>query len=153
MSGAHTGPARILAGAVHPALIATAVEDVPDAGCWDLLAGAHVGRLAVIGADGRPDIFPMDYLVSDRHLFLRTAPGLKLRHLARNPFVAFEAEGDADGFRWSVVVRGAARRLDRDDEIEASGVLDLRSTSPTGKYDYLEITPDAVTGRRFRPQR
>ena len=101
----------------------------------------------------RPDIFPMDYLASGRHLFLRSGPGQKLVDLARNPHVAFEAEGDAEGFRWSVVLRGTARRLDRDDEIEASGVLDLRSTSPTGKYDYLEIAPVTLTGRRFRPQR
>lgn len=153
MSPRHADPARILPAPVHAALIATAVEDVPEAECWVLLAGGHLGRLAVIGADERPDIFPMDYLASGRHLFLRTGPGQKLVDLARNPHVAFEAEGDAEGFRWSVVLRGTARRLDRDDEIEASGVLDLQSTSPTGKYDYLEIAPVTLTGRRFRPQR
>lgn len=146
-------PPRILPAPVHAALIATAIDELDEAECWMLLAGAHVGRLAVIGSDERPDIFPMDYLVSAGRVFVRSGPGQKLKDLARNLHVAFQADEDADGFRWSVVLRGTARRLDRDDEIEASGVLDLQSTSPTGKYDYVEIAPVTVTGRRFRPQR
>lgn len=138
----------------HPALVATAVESLAEDRCWALLPTAHIGRLAILAPDGSPDIFPMDYRVHDRRLFVRSEPGTKLQNLVRTPTVALEAEGlTDDGFLWSVVVRGNARRLDADDEIEASGVLELRSTSPTTKDDFVEIAPKTVTGRSFRPQR
>ena len=41
--------------------------------------------------------------------------------LAGGADVAFEADGVDQSFRWSVVVHGRSRRLDADDEIEASG--------------------------------
>jgi nitroimidazol reductase NimA-like FMN-containing flavoprotein (pyridoxamine 5'-phosphate oxidase superfamily) len=146
-------PAQISAGVRRPALIASAVKRLSEGQCLALLARAHIGRLALITPEEWPAIFPMDFVLHDGRLFLRSGPGQKLYHLARNNRVCFETEGDDGGFRWSVVVRGVARRLDRDDEIEASGVLSLVSTSPTSKYDFIEITPVAVTGRSFRPQR
>ena len=41
------------------------------------------------------------------------------------------------------------RFVDADDEIEASGVLDLQSANPTAKNDFVCITPREITGRRF----
>ncbi|MFT4220163.1 MAG: pyridoxamine 5'-phosphate oxidase family protein [Microbacterium sp.] len=117
--------------------------------CWDALRSASLGRLAVLGPDGAPDIFPMNYTVSEERIFVRSAPGAKLVDLARDPRVAFEVDSVGD-IVWSVVVRGTAARLDADDEIEASGVLDLRSASPTGKQDFIRISPREITGRRFR---
>jgi hypothetical protein len=49
-----------------------------------------------------------------------------------------------------VVIKGSARRLDSDAEIHESGVDKLVSASPTAKQDFIRITPDSVTGRRFR---
>ncbi|MEN2740318.1 pyridoxamine 5'-phosphate oxidase family protein [Microbacterium sp. X-17] len=135
------------------ALTASAVERLTRERCWDLLATEHVGRLAVIRPDGGPDVFVMDYLVGEQALFLRSGPGAKLVDVTHDPRIAFEVDGREDGFQWSVVLRGVANRMNRDDEIEASGVLDLQTTSPTNKFNYVRITPSAVTGCRFRPQR
>lgn len=145
-------PRRRPPAPVRRALPATAVTPLSEDRCWELLASAHVGRLALIRPDARPDIFPMDYLVHDQTIYIRSAPGLKLFSIAQDPEVAFEVDGEGDGHTWSVVVQGDARRLDRDDEIEASGVLELHSTSPTGKFNYVEITPLSISGRTFRPQ-
>lgn len=114
--------------------------------CWRYLSRTHVGRLAVLGADG-VDIFPVNFVVRDQAIYFRSAPGSKLMDVAANPQVAFEADGKRRGRHWSVVVRGAARRLDRDDEIEASGVLALRTATPTEKWNYVRIEPTSVTGR------
>lgn len=114
--------------------------------CWRYLSRTDVGRLAVVDADG-VDIFPVNFVANDSAIFFRTAPGSKLMDVAANPQVAFEADGKRLGRRWSVVVRGGAHRLDRDDEIEASGVLALRTATPTDKWNYVRIEPTTITGR------
>ncbi|WP_347345286.1 pyridoxamine 5'-phosphate oxidase family protein [Microbacterium sp.] len=118
--------------------------------CWEVLASLTIGRLAVLGADGAPDLFPVDYLTHGERIYVRTAPGSKLMDVARDPRVAFEVDAVGDGLAWSVVVRGTAARLDADDEIEESGVLDLQSTNPTVKSNFVRITPREINGRRFR---
>lgn len=125
------------------------VEELTTAECWRLVEACDLGRLALDAADGRPDVFPINYLVHNGNLFLRSAPGTKLRSIAQNPAVAFEVDGADDRFHWSVVIRANADRMDTDSEIEASGVLDLVSASPTEKFDFVRLTPVAVTGRRF----
>ncbi|MFT4136822.1 pyridoxamine 5'-phosphate oxidase family protein [Microbacterium sp.] len=129
------------------------VEGLRHAECWEVLASLSLGRLAVLGLDGAPDIFPVDYLTHEEQIYVRTAPGSKLMDVAHDPRVAFEVDAVGDELAWSVVVRGTAVRLDADDEIEASGVLELQSTNPTVKSNFLRITPREITGRRFRTVR
>ncbi|CAN5180424.1 pyridoxamine 5'-phosphate oxidase family protein [soil metagenome] len=121
----------------------------PDA-CWSLLHSTDVGRLAVIRPDG-VDIFPLNYRVHDEKLYFASAPGSKLVDIARSPVVAFEVDSFGDGARWSVVIRGEARRLNDDREIELSGVHAMQSTLPTTKWNYVRIAPTSITGRRFTP--
>lgn len=116
--------------------------------CWDLLATRHVARLAIVTPSG-PDIFPIDYLPAERRLAFRTAPGEKLARLAEDPRVALEVDGRDEAGLWSVVVRGTARRLAADDEIEAIGVLGLETSVPGGKWNFVVVTPSRVSGRRF----
>ena len=119
--------------------------------CWKLLAKAHIGTLAVVTEDG-PDLFPIDFLAAEHTVVFRTAPGEKLMKLVADPRVALAVEGtDAKGV-WSIVLRGTARRLSFDDEIEASGVLDLETTTPTAKANFVRITPTQLTGRRIPPK-
>ncbi len=115
--------------------------------CWARLEEESLGRLAVGTAEG-VEIFPINFLVHDRALYMRTAPGCKLVELTRNPIVAFEIDGRRVGTRWSVVVKGEARRLTSDTEIEASGILALHTATPTAKWNYVRISPDSVTGRQ-----
>ncbi len=116
--------------------------------CWRLLSRGRIGRLA-ISIDGHPDIFPVNFLARDGRIFFRSAPGSKLQAVAESPIVAFECDGRGLRRRWSVVVKGTAHRLDRDDEIERSGVLALTTATDTEKWNYVRIDPVSVTGRRF----
>lgn len=125
------------------------VEELDTAQCWRLLESVTLGRLAVEGHDGHPDVFPVNYLVHDGNLFIRSAPGSKLRSIAKHPAVAFEIDGETTRSHWSVVIRAHAHRMDTDADIEASGILDLVSSSPTTKDNFIRLTPDSVTGRRF----
>lgn len=139
-------------GAQHvtePIAVSFGVEELDEAECWRLVSQARLGRFAVTASDGMPDVFPMNYLVNDRQIFVRSAAGGKLRSIAARPGVAFEVDGATTTHFWSVVVHGLAHRLDADDEIERSGVLELQSLNPTPKNDFVRLTPSTITGRRF----
>ncbi|HEY9309769.1 MAG TPA: pyridoxamine 5'-phosphate oxidase family protein [Microbacterium sp.] len=125
------------------------VERLQTAECWTLLEEARLGRLAVIHADGAPDVFPVNFTTNEGALFVRTARDAKLLHIAQHPLVAFEVDGETADSRWSVVVRGSAARITSEDELRRSGVRDLESWSPTPKFFAIKITATAVTGRRF----
>lgn len=126
------------------------IEHLTTTECWRLLESTSLGRLAVEGDKGAPDLFPVNFTVHSGSVFLRSAPGSKLMDIAAHPGVAFEIDGEDPLSHWSVVLRGSAVRLDSDAEIHESGVEKLRSASPTEKHDFVRITPASVTGRRFR---
>ncbi|WP_076708782.1 pyridoxamine 5'-phosphate oxidase family protein [Microbacterium oleivorans] len=117
--------------------------------CWSLVEGSSVGRLAVIGVDGMPDIFPVNYAVHGGSVYIRSAPGSKLLATTVHPVGAFEIDGEDSTSHWSVVLRGAAESVETDSEIRAAGIRTLVSLSPTAKYDYLRVTPVSIAGRRF----
>ena len=119
--------------------------------CWALLETQNLGRLAI--AADRVEIFPVNFLVHDGSIYFASAPGSKLMEMAENPNVAFEVDGKAAGKLWSVVIHGRAVRLARDSDIEASGILQLKGWHPTAKHNYVRITPEEITGRRFRRAR
>lgn len=126
------------------------VEHLTTTECWRLLESSSLGRLAVEGTDGVPDVFPVNFLVHSGSLYVRSAPGSKLMDIAAHSGVAFEIDGEDPLSHWSVVIKGSAQRLDSDAEIHESGVEKLASASPTAKHDFIRITPASVTGRRFR---
>ena len=103
-----------------------------------------------MSVSGEPDIYPVNFVASDKRLVFRTAEGTKLLELTVNNRVAFETDGVGRDEAWSVVVRGEARVLEKQAEIEAADQLPLRPVIPTLKYIYVEITPKMVTGRRFQ---
>lgn len=126
-----------------------AVQELDADKCWELLGAADFGRL-VVATDESVDIFPMNYLVKDRTIYLRSSPGAKLVDITKRPSIAFEVDGIDHRRRWSVVVKGDARRLGLASEIEESGVLELWSQNPTKKWNYVRISPESVTGRSFK---
>ncbi|WP_432396599.1 pyridoxamine 5'-phosphate oxidase family protein [Pseudarthrobacter sp. L19] len=117
--------------------------------CWKLIEGTKHGRL-VVTVGGEPDIFPVNYAVADRKLYLRTAPGNKLAELTINAKVLFETDGILSEEAWSVVVRGTARTLEHSAEIAATEALQLKPWVPTLKDFYVEIAPTALSGRHFQ---
>ena len=44
---------------------------------WDLIAAVHLGRLVTV-VDGRPEIFPVNFVVQRRTVLFRSAEGTKL---------------------------------------------------------------------------
>jgi osmotically-inducible protein OsmY len=134
------GPARAKAQAPS--------RELDEVECWTHLLKTEIGRLA-IRTDPGVDIFPVNYLVHDGALYFRTAPGTKLEELVNQPDVAFEIDGLGRKRVWSVVVRGTATRMNRDDDIHTSGILELRGWAPGEKHNFVRIQPTSITGRAF----
>src|SRR6201997_5951862 len=93
------------------------VTILPEHECWDLLAGVALGRI-VTSVDDQPEIFPVNFVVQRRTVLFRTAEGTKLVSAAINRGVLFEADDHSAAEGWSVIVKGTARMLHTDEEIE-----------------------------------
>ena len=127
--------------------------------CNELLARNHVGRIAFSYHD-HVDIEPIHYVYDDEWIYGRTADGTKLRTLAHNRWLAFEADEITALFDWrSVVVKGALYILESAGarpETYEHAVAMLRTLSPhaLGEDDpapmrtvVFRIHADQVTGR------
>jgi nitroimidazol reductase NimA-like FMN-containing flavoprotein (pyridoxamine 5'-phosphate oxidase superfamily) len=127
----------------------TPVLELTEEQSWKLLDATKHGRL-VVAVAGEPDIFPVNYVTSDRKVYLRTAPGNKLAQLTINSRVLFETDGVLSDEAWSVVLQGTARVLTNSSELAAVEKLGLKSWVPTLKDFFVEIVPTAVSGRHFQ---
>jgi nitroimidazol reductase NimA-like FMN-containing flavoprotein (pyridoxamine 5'-phosphate oxidase superfamily) len=127
------------------------VEHLSSNQCWELLRQVSVGRLAV-WVDDHPDIFPLNYTVDHGTLVFRTDEGTKLGGALGEAPVALEADGvDAEsGMAWSVVVKGKAAAVTGIEEVLDTASLYLFPWQAGKKDHFVRITPDSVTGRRFK---
>ena len=116
---------------------------------WKLMGGMALGRLITDFA-GEPEVFPVNYAVQDRTVLFRTAPGTKLVSAVANRAVVFEVDDHNTAEGWSVIVRGNARLLKTDADIQHAERAQLLPWTATLKPHYVRITPTEVTGRLFR---
>ena len=116
--------------------------------CWERLRAERVGRL-VVAVGSQPDIFPVNYVVEDGEIIVRTAEGTKLAAAIMGGRVAFEIdEFDADHHTgWSVVVHGTAREADKLLDVMQDAEIDTSPWADGAKLRVVHITPDHVTGR------
>ncbi len=126
------------------------IQNLSDEESLELLATKTFGRLVVRRKDDM-DLFPLNYLVHEGEIYFRTAEGSKLFSLTLNNDVLFEADNvDGDSQEaWSVVVKGTARTLTSNAEIEAADQLPLKPWLPTLKYNYVVVSPNEISGRKF----
>ena len=116
--------------------------------CWNLLSSVALGRL-VTSVDGEPAIFPVNFVVQRRTVLFRTSEGTKLVSAAINNQVLFEADGHGVTEGWSVIVKGTARILRTDEEIQEAERAQLLPWTATVKRHFVRIRPLSITGRRF----
>lgn len=128
------------------------LEELSEQECERLLASRDLGRVAIV-ADGRPEIFPVNYAFADGVVVFRTGEGLKLE---RSPMavVAFETDGidEENGLAWSVMVQGTAQNITNtiDTRSEQLRHLSLSTAAPGERSYWLGIYVTHISGRRFR---
>ena len=117
--------------------------------CRDLLSAGAVARVAVVTPDG-PHIVPVNYLLLDDTVVVRTSAYSLLGTYARDAVVALEIDHAEPGTRsgWSVVVRGRCTV-----ESDPRTIRSLRAMAPEGPWAggtrnlYLRLRTDDLTGR------
>jgi len=118
--------------------------------CWGRLRAGDVGRIAVVN-DGRPEIFPVNYVVDHGTVVFRTADGTKLTAALSGVAVAFESDGydPESGRAWSVVIKGQAEEIRRLHEMVDTVDLPLTPWQGSPKPRFVRIVPAVITGRSF----
>ncbi|OBH12149.1 pyridoxamine 5'-phosphate oxidase family protein [Mycobacterium sp. E1747] len=130
-------------------LIDDGVSILPVSECWDLIAGMTLGRL-VTSVGGQPEIFPVNYAVQRHTVLFRTAEGTKLVSTAINNRVLFEVDDHNVAEGWSVIIKGTARSLHSNEDIEEAERAQVLPWTASDKSHFVRIIPEIVTGRRFR---
>ncbi|MBL0884816.1 pyridoxamine 5'-phosphate oxidase family protein [Myceligenerans sp. I2] len=124
------------------------ITTLGDEESWDLLSMIPIGRLATAVA-GEADIFPVNFAVADREIYINTTPGSKLVEAVVNPKVAFEVDQWGPDFAYSVVVKGTVKILETEAELTVAEGTGLVTYTATDKTEWLRLTPTSVSGRRF----
>jgi nitroimidazol reductase NimA-like FMN-containing flavoprotein (pyridoxamine 5'-phosphate oxidase superfamily) len=118
--------------------------------CLELLRTSEVGRVAV-SVNGRPDIFPINFVVDHGTVVFRTNEGTKLSAALVGGDVAFEVDGydPGAGEAWSVVIKGYAVVFEDMYELFDALDLPLFPWHASKKPWFVRIEPVEITGRRF----
>lgn len=114
-----------------------------------LLASVPIGRI-VFTVRALPAVQPMNFVVDNGGIVIRTRPGTKLSATLRNGVVAFETDeiDPARSTGWSVTVVGRIQEITDPFEIERLDAA-LTPWAPGEREHFLKITPEVVTGRRL----
>jgi len=131
--------------AAHDQMVTILSEDE----CWNLLSSVSLGRLVTV-LDGRPEIFPVNFVVQRRTVLFRTAEGTKLLSLVMDSHVAFEADAHGSAAGWSVIIKGEAQPVETRAGIEEADRAHLLSWTGFVKLRYVRVHASEISGRRFR---
>src|SRR5690242_4239193 len=117
--------------------------------CLALLERNTLGRLAVVGGDARPYVFPVNYAIDNGAVVFRTDHGTKVR-LAIGRWVAFECDGVDAVYHtgWSVLVSGIAEAVTNPAEIARLERVPLGVWCPGPKTTWVRVHPRILSGRR-----
>jgi nitroimidazol reductase NimA-like FMN-containing flavoprotein (pyridoxamine 5'-phosphate oxidase superfamily) len=129
----------------------TKVHDLTKAEALELLQmHSYVGRIGFV-VDGRPLILPVNYLAGDESIVFCTRPGTKLSAVGGGAPVVFEVDDSRPLYHagWSVVVKGTAREVTDENELDELRRGPLHSWATRSTEHWVRITIDEVTGRRI----
>lgn len=128
------------------------ISTIPPDVCLTLMAGAVVGRVAFIGADGRQELMPVNFGVVDDAIFFRISTSGPLSVLADGmDNVAFGVDGidPSSGRGWSVTARGESVRVTDPTVVTAVEAAGLHQPWAGGDRDeVVRIVIRQVDGRR-----
>lgn len=128
------------------------LTDLSEDECWRLVA-AHrpaLGRVAFTDG-GRSVIYPMNYAVADRTLYLRTDPASRLTTAVSSQDVAFEVDDVDTAWErgWSVLAQGRLHEVVDAEELERHRALRFRSWAPGERLHLLRLDVSSISGRRI----
>ncbi len=131
---------------------ASELEVLSRSDCLDLLGRVPVGRI-VLTMGALPAILPVNFVLCDGAVIIRTSTGTKLAAAARNAVVAFEVDqiDDAGQVGWSVTLVGRATEVTDQARLDELRALPLRPWAPGERDHFIRIHPELLSGRRIAP--
>ena len=113
--------------------------------CLRLLQQAGVGRICVPAA-GAPEIRPVNFVLHERAIVVRTSEGTLLESARRGVDAAFEIDGidRLEHTGWSVIASGPLRELPSDERTRA---LPLRAWASGDKDRFIALAIKDLSGR------
>jgi hypothetical protein len=128
------------------------ISTVPSDVALTLLTGATVGQVAFIGAGGRQELMPVNFVVIDREIYFRTSSSGPLSALADGrDNVAFGVHGvdSGSGRGWNVTVRGESEHVDETESIEFANASGLGAPwAGADRRLVVKIVIREIDGRR-----
>ncbi len=118
--------------------------------CLRLLARAEVGRI-VYSDQALPAVQPVDFVVDEEAVVVRTEHGSRLARAVERAVVAFEADEyePAAGSGWSVTIVGECSEIEEPGQLERLSKLVPKRWAPNGDGHLVRISIAGVTGRRI----
>ncbi|MFI0447495.1 pyridoxamine 5'-phosphate oxidase family protein [Actinomadura sp. 6N118] len=128
----------------HGGLEILAPED-----CRALLAATPLGRIVFTDC-ALPAVQPVNYVLADGNVIIRTSRTSRLATAVHDAVVAFEIDDYDAAARigWSVVVIGKARGVTDPGDVITLRALALDSWGPGEREHYIRIHPQIISGRR-----
>ncbi|WP_169813947.1 pyridoxamine 5'-phosphate oxidase family protein [Actinomadura kijaniata] len=128
------------------------MERLGEAECLRLIEPGGIGRIAFTGRYG-VTVLPVNYRMREGAVVFRTGQGSATEEDLRTGIadagfkVGFEIDRLVKTRRegWSVLIQGAAHRVDPEDERAAVPKADVRPW-PGGEEAFLRIVPTRITG-------
>ena len=123
---------------------ATTFVELDRSECYELVASATIGRLAVSHDGAAPVVVPVNYVLDGHDIVFLTGPGPSLRSLHVAP-VSFQVDQVDPMHRtgWSVLLRGIAR-LATDEETRH---LVIERWTQSDEHHWIRIVTAEITGR------
>lgn len=119
--------------------------------CFERLETVPVGRIGLsIGA--LPQVLPVNFVVHEDAIVVRTLRGTKLDAAAAGAVVAFEVDHyeDDGSSGWSVMLQGEASEITDQSALDVARSLPLRPWAMGDKADrFVQIETLRMTGRKF----
>lgn len=128
------------------------LTELSDDECWRLVAAHRPALCRIAFTDGGHSvIYPMNYAVADRTVYLRTDPTSKLTTAVSSQHVAFEVDDVDSAWErgWSVLAQGRLSEVVDADELERHRELRFRSWAPGERLHLLRLDVSRISGRRI----
>jgi nitroimidazol reductase NimA-like FMN-containing flavoprotein (pyridoxamine 5'-phosphate oxidase superfamily) len=124
------------------------LQRLSSSACLELLATRSAGRLAYVARAGTPDLVPVNYLLDNGTILIRSGAGPKLQAAERRSVVAFEVDDidEQTHTGWSVVVIGRAERLSNR---EAALLAAPQPWANGSRHHLMRIQPTRIEGRQL----
>jgi nitroimidazol reductase NimA-like FMN-containing flavoprotein (pyridoxamine 5'-phosphate oxidase superfamily) len=118
--------------------------------CLALAGSVPIGRI-VFTERALPAVQPVNFVLDDGCVVIRTTEGTKLAAATRHAIVAFEVDQIDSDTRsgWSVTLVGRAETVRDPTEFARLERLRLRSWAPGNRDRFIRIRPEFVSGRRL----